>query len=211
MFTIINVHSPLPDDRTARARIRDEALRLFAERGPDAVTMRDIAGAARVSPGLLVRHYGSKEGLVEAVDSYVVASLEALLAEMTTRTATSGLDPETVPGMLDGLATYLPPDSAIPAYLSRMLIGGGPAGSALFGRLHRVSQDTLEAMAAAGTATTGRDPAVRAAFLLVNDLAVLTLRARLTEVLGVDPLSAEGITRWAGEVFAIYREGLCGR
>ncbi|MEO7078692.1 MAG: helix-turn-helix domain-containing protein, partial [Rhodococcus sp. (in: high G+C Gram-positive bacteria)] len=42
------MHSP-PDDRTARARIRDEALRLFAERGPDAITMRDIAAAAGVS------------------------------------------------------------------------------------------------------------------------------------------------------------------
>lgn len=204
------MHSPLPDDRTARARIRDEALRLFAQRGPDAVTMRDIAAAAQVSPALLVRHYGSKEGLVEAVDTYVVASLEALLAEMTARTATSGLQPEVAPGMLDGLATHLPPDSAIPGYLSRMLISGGPAGSALFARLHRVSEHTLEAMVAAGIASAGQDPAVRAAFLLVNDLAVLTLRARLAEVLGVDPLSAEGITRWAAEVFTIYRDGLRG-
>ncbi|HEX8936538.1 MAG TPA: helix-turn-helix domain-containing protein [Pseudonocardiaceae bacterium] len=51
----------LLDDRTARARVRDETLRLFGERGPDAVTVRDIAAAAGVSPALVVRHYGSKE------------------------------------------------------------------------------------------------------------------------------------------------------
>ncbi|MGH3596011.1 MAG: TetR/AcrR family transcriptional regulator [Mycobacterium sp.] len=202
------MHSPIPDDRTARARIRDEALRLFAERGPDAVTMRDIATAAGVSPALLVRHYGSKDGLVQAVDNHVVGSLEALLGQMTSQTATVGLGPAAVPSMLDGLAPHLPPESAIPAYLSRLLIAGGPAGSALFERLHRVSRDTLDAMVAAGTASTGDDPDVRAAFLLVNDIAVLTLRQRLTEVLGIDPLSQEGITRWAGEVFAIYRDGL---
>ncbi|OBF49387.1 TetR family transcriptional regulator [Mycobacterium sp. 852002-53434_SCH5985345] len=202
------MHSPPPDDRTARARIRDEALRLIAERGPDAVTLRDIATAAGVSPALLIRHYGSKDGLIEAVDSHVVTTFEALLTSMTERTAVVGLEPAAVPSLLDGLATYLPPDSAIPAYLSRLLITGGRAGSALFDRLFRLSQATLDAMVAAGTASPGADAAVRAAFLLVNDLAVLTLRPRLTEALGVDPLSDAGMRRWAGEVFAIYRDGL---
>ncbi|MGV0043506.1 TetR/AcrR family transcriptional regulator [Mycobacterium colombiense] len=204
------MHSPLPDDRTARARIRDEALRLFAERGPDAVTLRDIANAASVSPALLIRHYGSKDGLVEIVDNHVVATFEVLLTKMTEQTALVGLEPTAVPSLLDGLATYLPPDSPIPAYLSRLLINGGSAGSALFDRLFRLSQTTLDAMVAVGTASRGADAAVRAAFLLVNDLAVLTLRPRLTEVLGVDPLSDEGMRRWAGEVFAIYRDGLIG-
>lgn len=204
------MHSPLPDDRTARARIRDEALRLFAERGPDAVTLRDIANAAGVSPALLIRHYGSKDGLVEIVDNHVVATFELLLTKMTEQTAAVGLEPTAVPSLLDGLATYLPPDSPIPAYLSRLLINGGSAGSALFDRLFRLSQTTLDAMVAVGTASRGADAAVRAAFLLVNDLAVLTLRPRLTEALGVDPLSEEGMRRWAGEVFAIYRDGLIG-
>lgn len=196
------------DDRTARARIRDEALRLFAERGPDAVTMRDIAAAAGVSPALVVRHYGSKDGLVETVDNHVVGTFEVLLTEVTKKTGDVGLDPSVVPSLLDRLTTHLPPDSAIPAYLARLLIKGGPVGSTLFGRLYRIANDALAAMVAAGTASAGRDPTVRAAFLLVNDLAVLTLRPRLTEVLGVDPLSAAGMKRWAGEVFAIYRGGL---
>ncbi|OBG92016.1 TetR family transcriptional regulator [Mycobacterium sp. E3251] len=202
------MHSPLPDDRTARARIRDEALRLIADRGPDAVSLRDIATAAGVSPALLIRHYGSKDGLIEVVDSHVVATFEAVLTRMTEQTAMVGLEPTAVPSLLDGLATYLPPDSAIPAYLSRLLITGGRAGSALFDRLFRLSRATLDAMVAAGTASPGADAEVRAAFLLVNDLAVLTLRPRLAEVLGTDPLSDAGMRRWAGEVFAIYRDGL---
>ena len=40
------------EDLTARARIRDAALRLFAERGTDGATIRDIAKAAGVSGGL---------------------------------------------------------------------------------------------------------------------------------------------------------------
>ena len=96
------MHSPLPDDRTARARIRDEALRLVAERGPDAVTLRDIANAAGVSPALLIRHYGSKDGLVEIVANHVVAIFEVLLTTMPEHTAVVGLEPPEVPSLLEG-------------------------------------------------------------------------------------------------------------
>jgi ABC-type multidrug transport system fused ATPase/permease subunit len=51
-----------PDDRTAWAVIRDEALRLFAGRGPDAVAVRQVAAAAGVSPGLVIHNFGSKGG-----------------------------------------------------------------------------------------------------------------------------------------------------
>lgn len=200
--------SPPDDDRTGRARIRDEALRLFAERGADAVTMRDIAGAAGVSPALVVRHYGSKAGLVAVVDDHVVATLERLLSETTSTAADDVLGPSAVPTLVDAMATYLPPDSPVPAYLARLLTRGGPVGSALFARLYGISRTALDAMVARGVADAGTDPAVRAAVLMANDLAVLILRPRLAEVLGVDPLTHGGMSRWATEVLAIYRDGL---
>ena len=201
------MHS-LPDDRTARARIRDEALRLFGERGPDAVTLRDIAAAAGVSPALVIRHYGTKDGLREAVDNHVAHVFDVLLGQVAQPSGGGGLDPSALPGLLDGIAAHLPLDSAIPAYLGRLLITGGSVGSALFRRLYEVSRDALAGMTASGMATPGTDPEVRAAVLLVNDLAVLILRHHLTDVLGVDPLSAPGMRRWAAEVLTIYRDGL---
>lgn len=202
------MHLPPSDDRTAKARIRDEALRLFAEESPDAVTMRDIAAAAEVSPALLIRHFGSKDGLIDAVDNHVITSLDLLLTQITSRATTTGLGPSAVPSLLDGLATHLPPDSPIPRYLGRLLISGGSIGSALFARLYQMSNHAFQEMIAAGTATAGGDPQMRAALLLVNDLAVLILRSHLHEVLGVDPLSAEGAQRWVEQVFAIYNGGL---
>ncbi|MGW6906976.1 helix-turn-helix domain-containing protein [Streptomyces sp. NPDC054940] len=73
----------MPDDRTRRAVIRDEALRLFADRGPESVTGRQIAEAAGVSSGLVVHHFGSKGGLRREVDEYVLAVFEAMLGELT--------------------------------------------------------------------------------------------------------------------------------
>lgn len=183
---------------------------MFAERGPDAVTMRDIAAAADVSAALVIRHYGSKDGLVEAVDQHVLATLEALLTQVTRQGGEASLQSTGVPTMLDAFALYLPPESAIPDYLGRLLITGGAVGSTLFARLYEISKDALAAMVTAGAAGAGDDPAVRAAFLMVNDLAVLILRRHLADVLGVDPLTAAGMGRWATEVFAIYRDGLTG-
>jgi len=47
------------EDLTARARIREAALRHFADDGYEGATIRAIARSAGVSPGLLRHHYGS--------------------------------------------------------------------------------------------------------------------------------------------------------
>jgi TetR/AcrR family transcriptional regulator, regulator of cefoperazone and chloramphenicol sensitivity len=196
------------DDRTARAVIRDEALRLFAERGPDAVRLREIAAAAQVSPGLVVHHFGSLEGLRAAVDDYVVVAFDAMLAEATTATTTNLYDPAEVGTIAALLTDHLPSDSPVPGYLRRILLADSAAGRQVFLRLFRMTQAALEALVAAGVASPGADPPARAAFLLVNDLAVLLLQDRVAEVLGVDPLSPQGMRRWAGEVLAVYGAGL---
>jgi TetR/AcrR family transcriptional regulator, regulator of cefoperazone and chloramphenicol sensitivity len=198
----------MPDDRTARAVIRDEALRLFAARGPDAVTVRQIAGAAGVSPGLVLHHFGSKAGLREAVDQHVLGLFDLMLGELTGAAAPDLYDPAASGSLAEAITGHLPADSPVPAYLRRLLLAGDEAGRVLFRRLFTLSTGTLDALVTAGLAVSGADPAVRAAFLLSNDLAVLLLREQLTEALGTDPLSGEGMARWGREVLVIYGAGL---
>ena len=197
----------VPDDRTARAAIRDEALRLFAEHGPDAVSVRRIAAAADVSPGLVIHHFGSKDSLREAVDAHVLAMFGAMLGELT---AADLYDRGAAGSLAEAVVRYLPPDSPVPAYLRRLLLAGGDPGRELFRRLYEGGRAALDAMAGAGLAARGADPAVRAAILMSNDLAVLLLREQLAEVLGEDPLSAAGMARWGREMLAIYAAGLMG-
>jgi AcrR family transcriptional regulator len=194
-----------PDDRTARAVIRDEALRLFAERGPDAVTVRQIAAAAGISPGLVIHHFGSKGGLRDAVDAHVLALFGAMFGELTTGDL---YEPGAAGSLAEAVVRHLPPGSPVPAYLRRLLLGGGESGRELFRRLYQGSREALDAMAEAGLASRGADPAVRAAILMSNDLAVLLLREHLAGVLGEDPLSAAGMARWGKEMLAIYAAGL---
>ena len=59
---------PKPRGRdTVQAALIEAGARLFAERGPRAVSVREIARAAGVNHGLVHRHFGSKAGLLQAV------------------------------------------------------------------------------------------------------------------------------------------------
>jgi AcrR family transcriptional regulator len=202
------VSSVPDDDRTAKAVIRDEALRLFAESGVDAVTVRQIAAAAGVSPALVVHHFGSKQGLRRAVDARVASVFDGLFAAAD---GADWTDPSLGGSLAEALVSHLPPDSPIPAYLRRLLLSGDSgdgAGRLLFRRWYDMGLAMLDQMAAAGVVAPSDDPSIRAAFLMTNDLAVLLLRDHLTALLGVDPFSGDGARRWVREVLAVYRNGL---
>ncbi|MBE1501943.1 AcrR family transcriptional regulator [Amycolatopsis lexingtonensis] len=55
------------DAAATRLALLDAAAKLFAERGFDRTTVRDIAKLAGVNQSLLFRYFGSKEALFEAV------------------------------------------------------------------------------------------------------------------------------------------------
>jgi AcrR family transcriptional regulator len=55
------------DSAATREALLDAAVELFAERGYDRTTVRDIAGRAGVNQALLFRYFGSKEALFAAV------------------------------------------------------------------------------------------------------------------------------------------------
>lgn len=206
MFSLLNVRSD-DADLTARASIRNAALRLFAAQGPDAVSVRAIASAAGVSPALVLHHFGSKAGLREAVDTYAAERIDVLIAqseESVGELFASG-SPDAVAGLF---ASAFPPDSPLAAYLRRLLLTADPAGTALFQRWFGQSVQLLDAMVAAGLAKPTDDPAVRAGFMLAADMALLLLREPLAAVLGFDPMSHEGLRRWAAEVTQVTREGI---
>lgn len=62
------------------AAVLESAADLFAERGPAATSIRDIAARSSVNHGLIHRHFGSKDGLVAAVLDHLGQHLAGLLA-----------------------------------------------------------------------------------------------------------------------------------
>jgi AcrR family transcriptional regulator len=61
------------------AAILQAATDLFAERGPAATSIRDIAARSKVNHGLVFRHFGTKDQVVGAVLDNLGTTLTALL------------------------------------------------------------------------------------------------------------------------------------
>ncbi len=74
---------PEPPDLTAKGRILRAAEVLFAERGLDAVSLREVAiRAGQKNTNAVQYHFGSKEGLVYAIWERHAAGIEAHRASL---------------------------------------------------------------------------------------------------------------------------------
>jgi TetR/AcrR family transcriptional regulator, regulator of cefoperazone and chloramphenicol sensitivity len=143
-------------DLTARARIRDAAIRRFGTDGFGA-SVRAIAADAAVSPGLVMHHFGSKEGLRAVCDEHVLRVIRE--AESDAFASTGPLD---LLAHLVGMDQYAP----LVGYLVQALLAGGDLAATLLERMTADAVDYLQEAVAAGRIRPSRDPAARAAFLV---------------------------------------------
>ena len=91
-----------PGPTTTREAIADAARRQFAELGYDRATLRGIAGEAGVDAALVVRFYGSKDGLFREVMALPPAVAEAMAGLADGPPATVGRRlAEVIVGMLE--------------------------------------------------------------------------------------------------------------
>ncbi|MFE3024036.1 TetR/AcrR family transcriptional regulator [Nocardia tengchongensis] len=76
----LNEAGPVGRDEVIAA-VLTSAADLFAERGPAATSIRDIAERAGVNHGLVFRHFGAKDKLVAAVLNHLGSELMSLDAD----------------------------------------------------------------------------------------------------------------------------------
>jgi AcrR family transcriptional regulator len=136
-----------------RDRLIKVTMALFAERGFDGVTVRDIAAAAGVSVGLINHHFGSKEGLREAVDRYFLAQFEEVLTteQLRDQPGSKGVDTVADPGLeqyaewVDGwIGRHIDDWDASKGYMRRALLEGNEWGASLFERFYQVARTTVD-------------------------------------------------------------------
>lgn len=123
------------EDLTARARIRDAAIALFAEHGMQATSMKRVAAEAGVSQALVSHHFGSKDGLRSACDEHVAAVIEQRKRDALSQ----GPKLDLLEALRDQSDTF-----PLMRYLARMLIEGSPHADALVDGIIGASAASME-------------------------------------------------------------------
>jgi AcrR family transcriptional regulator len=184
------------DDLTARARIRDAALRLFAERGTAATGVRDIAREAGVSPGLLRHHFGTKEALRDACDAYALRRAMDIKAEaLDGGLAAPGFLPSVEPTML-----------LLKKYLGRAAVDGSPAAAAMFDELVAATEQWLAGQEQLST----RDSRAYAAVLTAMTLGLVVLHEHVSRAIGTDMMAPVGHARAVVATVEVLSQPLVG-
>ncbi len=156
-------------DLTARARIRDAAIRRFGADGFGA-SVRAVAAEAGVSPGLVIHHFGSKDGLRAACDEHVLRVIREAKTETLVKPG-----PGDVISQLAALDGYAP----LVGYLVQALLAGGDLAVALLEQATADAEEYLREGVEAGNVRPSRDPAARARFLAHVGMGALLVHVRL--------------------------------
>lgn len=190
---------PAVDDRSTAARIRDAAITAFADHGVAGTSVRAIAGAADVSPALVMHHFGSKDRLREACDHHVAA----LVRQAKHRAASEG-------AALDPVAQIRAMDGGLPLlrYLARTLIDGSTHVASLVDEMVADAVDYTEAAVASGMMQPSDDPRGRAAVLTLWSLGAVVMHEHVHRILGAD-LTGEQATDMAA--YAVPAAEILGR
>jgi AcrR family transcriptional regulator len=179
-------------DLTAKARIRNAAFSLIARQGEDAASVRRIAQQAGVSSSLVLHHFGSKQGVVDAVSSWVVETISEMTRDVLDVAAPA--EAHRRRWLLFERATRNAP--LLRAYVRRMLLSGNQSGLHWFKRTVDDASEHLIERANTGIARPVTDPRITAAMVVVLGYAPVILRPQLEHALGLDFEDERDRARW---------------
>jgi AcrR family transcriptional regulator len=160
------------DHHERRTRIADALMRVAADRGLEAVSLRHVATEAGVTAGMVQHYFATKDQMMTFAVGVVAANAQARL---TAAAAELGETPEPRALLRTMLAGMLPLDDArradgrvALAFLAYAAVRPAVAEAVRRDtvRMHDFIADLIGAAQAAGDAGTGIDPAHAAAGLL---------------------------------------------
>jgi AcrR family transcriptional regulator len=191
------------EERSTAARIRDAAIECFATEGIRGTTARKVAAIAGVSPGSVINHFGSMEGLRQACDRHLLAVTrdrkQQAMAEGPNFDILSALRVEGNPHLL--------------AYLAAVLTDDAPAVSELVDGMVADAEVYLAQGVESGMLKPSADPHGRAVIMVLWSFGLLVMHHHLDRLLGADLVDPEfgsspSIANYLTPIMELYGEGV---
>lgn len=180
-------------------KIRDAALVSFAAQGVGATSLREVACAAGVSIGLVQHHFGTKAGLVDAVDRHVTEVLRTTLA--------SGPGPTTLDAFGQQVTALLVQHGTVVDYLARALVEDTPVGSSIFDTLIEQGQIRWQLRAEEGLTRDDLDHTWAALNPVLLFFGTVLLRSHIDRHLPAPFSTPDELARWGVAVNDMMRKG----
>ncbi len=180
--------TPELDDLDVRTLALREATRLFAERGVAGTSLQAVADAVGVSKPTLVYHFGSKDGLREAVLEQLLGHWQDELPRIMAAATAGGPRLE---ALLDALYAFFLEDRSRALLLLREALDRPDAFRALL-RQHLTPwtgllTQAMRAGQAAGMAHHKADPEAFVQILITTAIGVLAIGDRANALLSPEP------------------------
>jgi TetR/AcrR family transcriptional regulator, regulator of cefoperazone and chloramphenicol sensitivity len=194
--------APLPPI-TAEQRIRDAALEGFATQGLEATSIRDVAEAAGVSPGLVQHYFPTKAALSEAVNEHVVGATRDAFADLLTRSSAS-VDLEQIG---ERVTAFVAEHPLVFRYVGRALVEGNPTALEVFDSLVGIADVHLRRLADAGRIRADVDLEWAAVHGVLVNVATILLETAVSRQFDRPLFTPEGLERWRQATTAMLQSG----
>jgi AcrR family transcriptional regulator len=191
-------------DLSTQARIRNAALAGFAANGVAGTSIRDIASAAGVSPGLVQHHFRTKAGLRAAVDEYVVAVAAEAFADLVPEDSQAAWA-----GMGDVVTAWVARNTLALRYLARALAEADDAAAEMLRSLLRLADEKwLQPLARADALREDLDRDWAAIHVLIFNLACVLFEPAISRQLAEPFFTPAQLERWNTATTELYRHAL---
>ncbi len=181
-------------------RILDAALEGFARDGAAATSIRDVASAAGVSPGLVQHYFPSKSALRGAVDEHVKAIARDALG-------VHEFEGDVVEDLAERLTALVAENFVALRYVARGVSEGDPAAMAIFDTLTQLCRDQLAELQKRGMLRADLDLEWAALHTVLINLGTVIMEPGVSAQLGKPFLTDRQVERWKVATTKLFVEG----
>ncbi|HEY4779306.1 MAG TPA: helix-turn-helix domain-containing protein [Solirubrobacterales bacterium] len=189
---------------SSATRIREAALEGFAGDGVAATSVRDVAAAAGVSPGMVQHHFPTKAALREAVDERVLEIATESFRDFPEACSAFEIQKE----LGDRVTAIVRDEPNMLRYVARSISESEEAGLRLFDAFVAIATAQWRRLDEEGMLREGADLLWVALHTVVLNLATVMFEAAIDRHLPEPYRSPEMLERWNRASSALFQRGM---